>query len=803
MPSLDDLAEKLAPLLGDFLPRQRWYAGHEPPTSVAVTPLELREGDPSLAWYLLDVVDADGAASTYQVVLGGRPVAGDDDFLQGKQRVTVGEVDGWLWYDALVDSELALAVLDKVAPDESAQVARPLLVEQSNTSVVYDERLILKLFRRVHPEPNPDVEITERLGERGFPHVVPQLAECAGQADLAVVRQYLLGSTDAWYLAHTSFRDQLAARLAPEEAGGDFGPDAFTLGEVTGRMHVALAEAYGTVQPRHGGVARRVPGPARARPEARGRPARRERPRSRGGRRRARPVEASEVIDVAAVEALLADLLDVGDAGRPSASTATCTSARCCSPTPVGTSSTSRASRPARWTSASPPSSPLRDVAGMLRSFHYAARTGLAERGRDDDAELVDLAAAWEARAVERLPLAGYLHVEGIDELLPSTASDRDKVLRAFELDKAVYEVGYELGHRPDWVEIPARPCCRSWRRGRLTCAAHARTRPPRAPSSARRRRGKQRDPHRVLGVHRGRRPGRRAACGGPGAVARPRSTARPMRRIHEPACSRPLVDGADARLPHPLRLRGRRHARGRRPVGVLAHPRRRRPAPDRRGPPRTPVGGARRPPTRPRRRGRHRLRRLGAVGTRRARRRRLERVGRPHPPHARAGRLRRLGAVRARGRRRAPLQVRDPRRRRDACASRPTRWPRPPRSRRAPPASSSVRLRVGRRRLDGPAGASPDPWHERLSVYEVHLGSWRRDPEDGAALDYRELAEQLADHVADLGFTHVELLPVAEHPYEPSWGYQVTGYFAPTSRFGTPTTSATWSTTCTSGASA
>jgi 1,4-alpha-glucan branching enzyme len=71
------------------------------------------------------------------------------------------------------------------------------------------------------------------------------------------------------------------------------------------------------------------------------------------------------------------------------------------------------------------------------------------------------------------------------------------------------------------------------------------------------------------------------------------------------------------------------------------------------------------------------------------------------------------------------------------------------------------------------------------MSVYEVHLASWRR--EDGRSLSYRELAPQLADHVEALGFTHVELLPVMEHPFAGSWGYQVTGYFAPTHRLGTP----------------
>ncbi len=74
------------------------------------------------------------------------------------------------------------------------------------------------------------------------------------------------------------------------------------------------------------------------------------------------------------------------------------------------------------------------------------------------------------------------------------------------------------------------------------------------------------------------------------------------------------------------------------------------------------------------------------------------------------------------------------------------------------------------------------------ISIYEVHLGSWMRDPEDPARLPtYRELAPRLADHVERCGFTHVELLPVMEHPFYGSWGYQLTGYFAATSRYGTP----------------
>ncbi len=92
----------------------------------------------------------------------------------------------------------------------------------------------------------------------------------------------------------------------------------------------------------------------------------------------------------------------------------------------------------------------------------------------------------------------------------------------------------------------------------------------------------------------------------------------------------------------------------------------------------------------------------------------------------------------------------------------------------------------------------SDEEWMERrrtedcfqrpMTIYEVHAGSWMRVPdEENRPLTYRELAHQLGDYVAEMGFTHVEFLPLSEHPYDPSWGYQVTGYFAPTSRFGTP----------------
>ncbi|HEY3142813.1 MAG TPA: hypothetical protein VGJ86_16855 [Acidimicrobiales bacterium] len=427
-----DLAAKLTPLLGEFLPRQRWFGNDVPPGSdaVTITFLEVQRKDPLLVWLVVETNQTRGRpAALYQLVVGGRPADGGHSFLQGKERVTLGEAEGMVLYDALVDPELALDVLAAVAPDEEAEVARPLLVEQSNTSVVYDERLILKFFRRLHPEPNPDVEINRVLNERGFPHVVSQRAELRRDGvDLAVVRDYQLASTDAWQLAQTSLRDLLNSRLPPGEAGGDFGPDAFTLGEVTAALHAELAGVYGVTpgQPEvwleqmltlltrvYEGVPERdrVEQMLRRLVEVRD------------------PGTAIRVHgDLHLGQLLLADsgwfILDFeGEPARPMAERTL-------------------------------PSSPLRDVAGMIRSFHYAAQSALVDRGRDIDTELGDLADEWEDRAATAF-WRGYRSVPDAAALLPGEEGDQQSLLTAYELDKAVYEVDYELAHRPSWLDIP------------------------------------------------------------------------------------------------------------------------------------------------------------------------------------------------------------------------------------------------------------------------------------------------------------------------------------------------------------
>lgn len=468
------LRDGLRPMLAEFLPRQRWFGGDRVVGDVAIRSVEVYREDPLLLWLVLDVgviedddhpgqaddqADRPDRMATYQLLVAGRPEDAEEKFFRGKERVTLGVLDGLMLYDALVDPTLALDVLTVVAPDERADVARPLVVEQSNSSVVYDERLILKLFRRLHPGSNPDVEITRVLGDRDFPHVVTQRAELRRDGlDLAVVRDYLLGATDGWQLAHTSLRDLLGSRLPPEETGGDFAADAHTLGAVTAALHVELAAAFGTYPAE----------PVAWRDTMRAQAARMPDVDLDGDAITAALDDAMEpFVDAASTDA------SGGENHRPrghpspqngSADAVAGSAIRIHGDLHLGQFLRSDSGwfvldfegEPARPLSERMlRSSPLQDAAGMVRSFHYAARTGLAERGRDVDAELVKLTEAWDERVREAF-WRGYLSVPEVVALLPASDAHRQRLLRAFELDKAVYEVVYESKHRPSWVDIPA-----------------------------------------------------------------------------------------------------------------------------------------------------------------------------------------------------------------------------------------------------------------------------------------------------------------------------------------------------------
>lgn len=432
-------AEYAARLMPAYLPRQRWFGAAERPVRDVrpVTHEVWRDEWPGLVWVLVDA-DVDGVGWTrYQVFIGLRPLDSTETFLEGKGRWLMGDVTTdagpALAYDAFIDTELAHRIFARIAPDLEATTVRPLAVEQSNTSVVFDERWILKVFRRVHAGPNPDVEVSTALERVGFPHV-PATAAAWGHdgTDLAVVRRFVTGGSDGFELARTSLRDLYDARVPPRQAGGDFGPESARLGRVTAELHLALADAFGTGPAEPGRWAGELADELR-RTDAPGLP----RDGAAAAYRSLTELDPSRVGtsirihgDLHLGQVLRGDegwfVLDFeGEPNRPVDER--------------------------RFTA-----SPLRDVAGMLRSFGYAPEVVLAERGDDQHhaAELRALGAQWEARNRQEF-LRAYVAEPGIDALLPAGDDERSVLLGALELGKAVYEVGYEHDHRPDWVEIP------------------------------------------------------------------------------------------------------------------------------------------------------------------------------------------------------------------------------------------------------------------------------------------------------------------------------------------------------------
>ena len=306
--------------------------------------------------------------------------------------------------------------------------------EQSNTSLIFGEESILKVFRRPSPGINPDLEVNRALARLGSTHIAQPLGwaeSTLGGAPvvLGILSGYLRAATDGWSLAATSVRDLYASETAiAADAGGDFAGEAYRLGEATAEVHRDLVAAPSA--PRNCPRMRSAGWPTTC---------------STGWMRPSPPCPSWA--STPTCSARPSPTWPSWTGRWPcSGSTATTTWARCCAPRPGGWCSTSRASPRSRWRCAGRRASALRDVAGMLRSFDYAARHQLLAH-RDED-WLHAAAVDWVRRNQDAF-CAGYAAAGGTD---PGTHA---VLLRALVLDKAVYEVMYEARHRPGWLAIP------------------------------------------------------------------------------------------------------------------------------------------------------------------------------------------------------------------------------------------------------------------------------------------------------------------------------------------------------------
>lgn len=451
VPSTPDQA--LEQVLPSWLSAQRWFAHKDRAiTSVSVLARETiadAPGGPRLEHLLVAVTLADGTRAVYQLPLGTRHTVPDE--------LQAWALPGTTSYDALRDPDCITALADafaighRVGPLafrttdgttlQQGLGGRALGVEQSNTSVVLGEQLLLKVFRQLHPGTNPDLELHRALGAQDADSVANVRAWLDGELDgepttLAMAQDYAANSAEGWAMALASVRDLMAeADLHPADLGTDFAGEAERLGAAVAEVHDGLARSLGTA-PRAAGAS---PVPAML----------------------ARLDEAVRVVPALAeiapaVRAVLAAAEEhaVGD--------------------PVqrvhGDLHLGQVLRtPSRWLlidfegePASPlpqrraPDSPLRDVAGMLRSLDYAAHHQLLDDGAGSSGQLAFRALQWSQRNAAAF-CRGYEAAPGVAPI----AGARAELLRAYQLDKALYEVAYEARNRPSWLPIPLRAVAR------------------------------------------------------------------------------------------------------------------------------------------------------------------------------------------------------------------------------------------------------------------------------------------------------------------------------------------------------
>ena len=435
---------QLEDLLREWLPEQRWYGGKGTAvTAVRVEHEERLPGGEDVRHTVLHVTDEGGGTELYQLLLGHR----SGDVEARLSAAVLGVVDGRTLYDAAYDPAAVGSLLELLQQGrqlsrlsftsttdlDTGLAPRVMGAEQSNTSVVYGDRYIMKLFRRLQPGLNPDLEVSRALVAAHSPHIAAPVGWIEGPVEgvpttLAMLQIFQRGATDGWAMATASVRDLFAeADLHADEVGGDFAAESERLGVATAEVHEAMRTALpsGSADQQE---ARRTAAQLHERLDAALSVVSDLEPYADALRHAYDAV--ADVGDDVPVQRVHGDyhlgqvlrtqegwiLLDFeGEPARP------------------------LAERTAQM-------SPLRDVAGMLRSFDYAARHLLAERGGEP--QLAYRAHEWAERNREAF-CDGYARGSGADP------REQAVLLRAFELDKAVYEVVYEARNRPAWLQIP------------------------------------------------------------------------------------------------------------------------------------------------------------------------------------------------------------------------------------------------------------------------------------------------------------------------------------------------------------
>lgn len=453
----------------DRLPDQRWFGGKEREI-LSLTLLDagvVEDGPPAFVMAIATVAYSDGAEDLYHLPLLVDPDGASRDAFEDPERLRV--LGDLMAHGSSIKGEAGVFQFGGPSLDPSnppgADSARTLGAEQSNTSLVLDESVIVKTFRRVAVGSNPELELTRLLTTEGFMNIPAHVGEMTYESeneegeiriDLGVAQNFVEGAVEGWELAldklghlYEAIDDADANEDIPlltEQRAEELLATAEELGEATAGLHVTL------------------------------------------GREQADPELAPETIEdidltawsasaaaslaslaqrdlvelrplVAGIEERIERLKTIDDRGKK---------------TRVhgdyhlgqvirsfrgwlildfeGEPARSLADRRAKQ-------SPLKDVAGMLRSFGYAAAASLFARAGNDEAErkrLEPWALTWEDLARERF-LHGYLTRSHEGDFLPSDRAALFALLDFFEIDKALYELGYEMGHRPDWIQIPLR----------------------------------------------------------------------------------------------------------------------------------------------------------------------------------------------------------------------------------------------------------------------------------------------------------------------------------------------------------